>query len=696
MSQGHHGGCERRWDRSALACGLLLALQGCESTANVILAPPSEASGPSTTAADDGGATGSTGAASSESSGSTGDSTPPVDPCTPAVADGHFQMEALDRGLIAVPVEEGVYLGWRMLGYEYRPGDDVVVSYRVYRDDEPIAQVSDSTNHLDTEGTAASEYRVSLVLGEVECAKSPAVAVWTEPYLTIPLEPPPPGMTPDGQTYAYDLATEVRSAGAVNDGSPGDLDGDGAYELVVLWEPSISRDNASAGYTGSVYMDAYELNGTRLWRLDLGRNIRAGAHYTQFVVYDFDGDGQAEVAVKTAPGTRDGTGEYLRLGPAAEDDDQADYRNADGYVIEGPEYLTLFEGTTGRELATVPFEVARGDVASWGDDYGNAADRFLATAAFLSDGGGDGQGTGRPAFVMARGYYGRSTLTAWTWRDGALERLWTLDSAAQEVPELEGQGGYSMAVADVDGDRAQELIYGAAMIQSGGALGCTTELGLGNALHAGDFLPERPGIEVFMPHERADSPWWDIRDAGSCEVIHRSANTGRDNGRGVAADVDPAHPGAEFWSAADDELRNAVTGEPLGPRPASINFLVWWDADELRELLDLVSIEKADGTLLFSCEACMSNNYTKSTPTLTADLFGDWREEVVWRTPTSDALRVFTTTDLTDRRIYTLMHDPQYRMQVSSEMTGYNQPPHVGFFLGADMPDPPLPDIHVR
>lgn len=671
--------------RRIVTWGALTFLVGCESTADVLVAVPTE------------GATSTMGATLGGASVSTTSDVPPSDdPCVAAVATGHFQMEALDRGLVAVAVEGGVYVGWRMFGYEYWPDSPAAVSYRVYRDDVVIAHVEDSTNLLDVGGTASSRYRVSAQWGELECPPSPAVSVWDDQVLTIPLQPPPPGMTPVGEAYAYDVATIVESEGSVADGSPGDLDGDGAYELVVVWMPSNVKDNGTAGHTGPVYVDAYELNGTRLWRLDLGPNVRAGAHYVQFVVYDFDGDGRAEIAMRTAPGTHDGTGEFLRLGPAAEDDDAVDYRNADGYVLEGPEYLTIFEGTTGRELATVPFEVPRGDVAAWGDDYGNYADRFLASAAFLGDRGDAGEGSGRPALVMARGYYERSTLTAWTWRDGELSRLWTLDSAEQGIPELEGQGAYSMAVADVDGDRAQEIVFGAAMVQSDGTFGCSTGLGRGDALHAGDFIPERPGLEVFMPHESTDSPWWDLRDAATCEIIHVSTSSGRDNGRGVAADILADAPGAEFWSAADDELRNAVTGEALGPRPAPINFVVWWDADELREILDLDFIDKGDGTRLLTCDECASNNWTKATPTLTGDLFGDWREEIVWRTPTSDALRIYTTTEVTRRRLYTLMHDPQYRMQVTSEMTGYNQPPHVGFFLGVGMADPPRPDIHVR
>lgn len=605
-------------------------------------------------------------------------------------------MEDLDRGVVAVRVNNGNFVSWRMLGYEYTT-DAAEVAYKLYRDGALVATVTDSTNYLDASGGVDAKYSVSLVHEGNECEQSVATSVWAQNYLTIPLEPPPGGTTPTGESYAYDIGTETRSAGSVSDGSAGDLDGDGIYDLVVIWDPSNSHDNSQAGYTGPVYMDAYKLTGERLWRMNLGPNVRAGAHYTQFLVYDLDGDGKAEVAFRTAPGVKDGTGAYLSKGPAASDDDAEDYRNDDGYVLSGPEYLTVFEGTTGKELATVNFETARGSVGAWGDDYGNRVDRFLASVAFVSDGEGSGKGSGRPALLMARGYYTRATVNAYTWRDGELKRLWTADSSNAGSGTLAGQGAHSMVVADVDADGAQEIIYGAAMIQSDGSFGCSTGLNHGDALHVSDFVPSRAGLEVFMPHEDKAKPWWDVRQAEDCEVLFLSTSTNADNGRGVAADVNASNPGAEFWSSADPALRSATNNATVGNgKPSQVNFLIWWDGDELRETEDGTTINKGDGTRVFACNECMSNNYTKATPTLTADLIGDWREEIVWRTPDSSALRVYTTTAVTTRRLYTLMHDPQYRMQVSSEQTAYNQPPHTGFFLGDGMAAPPVPDIHVR
>ncbi len=611
-------------------------------------------------------------------------------------------MENLDRGLVAVRSGSGNYVGWRMLGHEYRQSDPSAVAYNLYRDGSLVATVTDSTNYQDDGASATASYTVSAVIDGVECAPSQAVQPWGESYLSIPVTPPPSGTTPSGETFTYNTATETRSSGAINDGTPGDVDGDGQYEIITIWEPSNSQDNSNAGHTGYVYMDCYKLDGRRLWRLNLGPNIRAGAHYTQTLVYDFDGDGKAEVAVKTAPGTTDGTGAHLSRGPAADDDNDADYRNSDGYVLDGPEYLTVFNGETGAELATVDFEVARGSVGSWGDTYGNRVDRFTASVAFVSDEGDPGSSSGRPAIVMGRGYYqgqnnkGRTTFTAWSWRDGVLDHLWTFEANDSAHSEYTGQGCHSVMVADVDGDGAQEIVTGGNTIDSDGSPMCTTGYGHGDALHVSDFVPSRPGLEVFQPHEDGSFPNFDVHDARTCEIITEGAVTGDDTGRGVAGDIDPRNPGAEVWTTGSGGLVSATTGANLGAAPAQVNFLVWWDADESRETLDKTAIYKANGTQLLSATGAMNNNWDKATPTLTADLIGDWREEVIWRTPTSDALRVYTTTAVTSRRIYTLMHDPQYRMNVSSELASYNQPPHPSFHIGDGMEEPPTPDIHVK
>ncbi|MEU8118415.1 rhamnogalacturonan lyase [Spirillospora sp. NPDC049024] len=484
-------------------------------------------------------------------------------------------------------------------------------------------------------------------------------------YLDVPIQPP-------GSGYS------------ANDASVADLDGDGRLEFVLKWDPSDSKDNSQSGYTSNVYIDAYRLNGTRLWRIDLGRNIRAGAHYTQFQAYDYDGDGRAEVAMKTADGTVDGTGRTI--GNAS-----ADHRNSSGYILSGPEYLTMFDGRTGGALQTVDYVPARGNVSSWGDSYGNRVDRFLAGTAYL-----DGA---RPSLIMARGYYTRTVIAAWDWRDGRFTRRWTFDSSSSTNAGrgFDGQGSHSLSVGDVDQDGRDEIVYGAMAVDDNGSGLWTTRTGHGDAQHLGDFDPARPGLEYFKVSESTGQPsslYIDPRDGR----ILWSTPACCDNGRGVAGDIWSGRPGAEFWSAAVSELRS-VTGNNAGRKPSTMNFLVWWDADPVRELLDGTRIDKygpSGDTRLLTASGVHSNNGTKSVPSLSGDLFGDWREEVVWPTTDNTRLRVYTTRDVTDRKLYTLLHDTQYRTALAWQNTAYNQPPHPGFFLGDGMSTPPQPQIYVR
>jgi rhamnogalacturonan endolyase len=587
---------------------------------------------------------------------------------------GVLRAEKLDRGVVAVVVSGGVYVGWRMFGYEYDGANPARVTYNVYRGDTLVRNVTDSTNLLDASGTAQSQYTVRPVIDGVEGAASAPVTPWAQNYLRVALMQPGSGYN-------------------ANDASTGDADGDGVYEIYLKWDPSNAQDNANMGVTSNVFIDCIKLDGTRLFRLDLGPNIRAGAHYTQFVVHDFDGDGKAEIALKTAPGTRDGTGEYLKLGPAASDTDTMIYRNSDGYILTGPEYLTVFNGQTGAELATVDFDQARGTVSSWGDSYGNRVDRFLASAAYLDS-------SGLPSFIMARGYYTRTTLTAWNYRSGMLTQLWKFDSNTTPRDAMNrsytGQGAHSMTIANADDDPQQEVVYGAMMIDHTGMGLCSTGNNHGDALHAGDHVPSRPGIEVFMCNEDGGKPAHYVYDARTCAVISASPVNGADTGRCVADDISPNNPGSEMWSSSVTGLFSATSNANVGTKPSQQNFLIYWDADESREIEDGTTISKFGGGTLQNCTQCASNNGTKSTPTLVADLIGDWREEVIWRESNNTGLRLYTTTAVTARRIYTLMHDPQYRMQVSAQQTAYNQPSHPGFHIGSGMVAPPNPDIHVR
>jgi hypothetical protein len=580
---------------------------------------------------------------------------------------GHYQMENLDRGVVAVKVTGGVYVGWRMLGTEYT-GTDGDTSYKLYKDGTLLQNVTDSTNFLDPAGTSSSSYTVSAVLKGNEGAQSPAVTPWAQNYTSIPLTSP-------GSSYS------------ANDGSVGDLDGDGKLDIVLKWDPSNSHDNAQAGVTSNVYIDGYTLAGKKLWRIDLGPNIRAGAHYTQMSVGDFDGDGKAEVAVKTAPGTKDGTGAYLSNGPAASDDDSAVYRNGSGYILTGPEYVTVFAGDTGKELATVDYPVPRGTVTSWGDGYGNRVDRFNGGMAFVKEGG---VATGKPSIIQGRGYYTRLTISSLTYRDGVLAKNWVFDSNDPGNSKAAGGGDHSEMAGDTDGDGGQEIITGATTVDSAGTFKCSSGQGHGDAMHIGELVVGRP-LAVYTVHETVGGG--DCHDGATCTMYFNKTGGG-DNGRGAADYVGVGDETAASCSSSHTGNLNCGTGATVTPNAGS-NFLIYWDADEWRELENGTSITKVGGGTLLSCSDCGSCNSTKSTPTLTADLLGDWREELVLRESTNAALRVFTTTEVTKRRIYTLMHDPTYRAQVAFENSAYNQPPHVGFHIGVGMAAPPVPDIYI-
>jgi rhamnogalacturonan endolyase len=667
---------------------------GTQGAAGATSAGTGAGAGGSSIGGGGGGASGSAGAAGAAGSAAADAGSGSFDP---GGGDGFYRMEALDRGLIAVQVQGGVFVGFRVLGTEHDPDAAAPVTYELLRDGELITTLTGATNYLDADGSASAQYAVRPLYGATAAEPSASASVWSEPYLRIPLDIPASGTTPGSPTC--ETANESFSYSA-SDASAADLDGDGRYELLLKWDPSNAKDNSQSGCTGPVLIDAYTLAGERLWRLDLGRNIRAGAHYTQLVAIDFDGDGRAELALKTAPGTRDATGAFLSLGPAAGDDDDADYRSVanaggrTGFVLSGPEYLTVFDGATGAERATVAFEQARGSVNAWGDDYGNRVDRFLATAAYLDD-------SGLPSIVMARGYYTRTTLTAWTFRGDELRMTWKFDS--DQTPEDDdgdpytGQGAHSLSVANVDDDPEQEIVYGAMAIDHDGSGLCSTGYNHGDALHVGDLVPSHPGLEAFMCNEDGDHPAWHLRDARSCEIVREGPVNGEDTGRCVAADVVDDSPGAEMWASSVDGLIASDSGESVGNKPSATNFLVYWDGDDLRELLDQTSITKPGaGDALLRCSECTANNGTKATPTLVADLVGDWREEVIWRETDSSALRLYTTTVLTERRLFTLMHDPQYRIAVAWQNVAYNQPPHPSFALGPELPDPSRPDIRTR
>jgi rhamnogalacturonan endolyase len=598
-----------------------------------------------------------------------------------APASAQYVMERLGRGVVAVRTSSSqVYVGWRLHG-----NDPSGVGFNVYRTSggttvrQNAAPITATTNYVDTTANLgqANAYFVRPVVDGVEQAASAAVTLPanapTRQYLEVPLQLPAGGSVV-GSSYTY----------STGDVSVGDMDGDGEYEYVVKWDPSNQHDNSQSGFTGPVLLDAYRLNGARLWRIDLGRNIRAGAHYTQFQVFDYDGDGRAEVAVKTGDGSVSGTGQVIG-------DAGADHRNGDGQIISGPEFLTVFDGQTGAVRATASFQPARGNVTDWGDNYGNRSERYLAGTAYL-----DGRA---PSIVMGRGYYEQSKIAAWDFRNGALSLRWLFDSNVAGSL-WEGRGAHSLSVTDVDGNGGQEVVYGGMTINSNGTGRYTTSYyAHGDALHVGDFVPSRPGKEIWLIHEQSSGNAASLRDASSGAFIMTKQNTCSCEGpaRGVAGDVYAGNPGAEFWGAGTGLTSLfSSTGASVGRTPGSANFLVWWDADPVRELLDGNHVDKygtSADTRLLTADGASSINGTKATPNLSADVLGDWREEVLLRSNDSRVLRIYTTVVPATNRFYTFMHDPQYRVEIARQNTAYNQPPHTSFFVGSGMAAPPTPNI---
>lgn len=608
---------------------------------------------------------------------------------TPFSMRAQRTMEHLDRGVVAIPDSNKTFISWRLLATD--PDD---IAFNVYKQSPrgPLklnaVPIKNVTWFLDETGgpSAQRTYLVKALLKgkEVETSAPFTIAAGNnKPYLSIPLQTPP-GYTP-------------------NDGSVGDLDGDGTYEIVVHMTGR-AKDNSQAGITDPPIFHAYKLDGTLLWRINLGKNIREGAHYTQFMVYDLDADGKAEIAMKTADGTIDGEGNVIG-------DSTKDYRNKDGYILSGPEYLTVFDGLTGKALATTKYIPARHPETEtptteelkkvWGDGYGNRMDRFLACVAYL-----DGK---TPSLIMARGYYTRTVLAAWNFKEGQLSHVWTFDSDDPANPEnrpYRGQGNHNLSVADVDGDGKDEIIYGAMALDDNGKGLHTTGFGHGDALHVSDLDPSHPGLEAFDIQERFGDAGAHFRDAHTGEVLWKkpSVKAGEDGegpGRGLSLDVDPRYPGFESWAAgAGITGMFDVKGNKIAEKTPPVNMGIYWDGDELSEILNGTFIGKWDylnqttHKLLDAREyGCASNNGTKQNPVLSADILGDWREEMIVRSADNKELRIFSTTIPTSRRFYTFMHDPQYRLSIAWQNVAYNQPPHTSFYIGPGMKDPPKPGI---
>ena len=584
----------------------------------------------------------------------------------------HLCTEKLDRGVVAVRQPDGkVFVSWRILRDDAK-GE----AFDVYRNGEKLNKeplTNGGSYFIDEhpiEGDATYEVRCKMSDGRYKMAENIG-------YLTIPLK------KPEGRYTA-------------NDASVGDVDGDGQYEIILKWEPWNAHDNAHDGYTDPTIFDCYRLSGEHLWRINMGKNIRSGAHYVPFIVYDFDGDGRAELMVKTADGTCDGQGTVIG-------DSLADYRNSAGRILSGPEFISVFEGLTGRMLATKPYIPERGELRAWGDSKGNRSERYLAAVGYL---GGklkveNGKRIETASAVFCRGYYTRSVLVAWDWDGKELKQRWVFDTNDKKWRDYAGQGNHNLRVADVDGDGFDEITYGSMAVDHDGTGLYNTRMGHGDAIHL-VANPKDNRLFIWDCHEnKRDGS--ELRDARTGKVIFQIPSPS-DVGRCMAADIDPTSPGMEMWSADSHGIRS-MKGEIINKakdsddpqhhnylimngRWLSMNFGIWWDGDLLRELLDRSAVTKYDWenheiTEIMRFDG-QFNNGTKSTPCLSADILGDWREEVIVRNWESTELRIYVSTIPTPYRINCLMQDIPYRLSVATQNVGYNQPSEPGFYLGPD------------
>lgn len=630
------------------------------------------------------------------------------------------QMEKLDRGVVAVPVSNGStsrLISWRLLGTDPRS-----TRFDVLRDGTVIANDLKTSNFLDKGGKASSTYQVRVkVDGEVVETTTP-VTPWANVWMKLPLDRPAAGAANSG-TYTP------------NDCSVGDVDGDGEYEIFVKWDPSTSQDNSNGGITDNVYIDCYKLDGTKLWRIDLGRNIRAGAHYTQFQVYDYDGDGKAEMICKTAPGSLDGTGVYVNQAT-----DNATIKAADntkdwaaaggGRINGGHEYLTVFDGLTGKAINTIAYYPNRNGIATlsaasgtkdWDTrsdksdtgSYGNRGERYLAGTAYI-----DGPDNNASA-IFCRGYYtyayiwavsfdGEKLIPRWlsSHESGTAYNVVTWDAEGNATSKsysgcsptsgsgsgtMFQNGNHNMSVADVDGDGKDDIIWGSAALKHDGTLRYGTGFGHGDAIHVGAMIPGREGLQVFDVHEEKGTYAWDLHDAATGEIIYKDGPAGVDNGRGMAAQLSATDNAWWFSSASVRPQYSAATGKQASDATSSVNFRMYWDGTVQEALLDGNTLDKYnDSSKSFGRLVTFYNlgpgstcNGSKNTPNLSADIFGDWREELVLYSVSDDEtyLGIYSTNIETKYYVPTLMHDHTYRMGICWQNTAYNQPPHLGYNL---------------
>ena len=618
--------------------------------------------------------------------------------------------EKLGRGLVAFNTKDRTtFISWRFFNGEQ------VCKYRLYRNGQKLVETERTSHTLPVESALTDVYQLEVLNAKGEVIETTGEAKPFNQYLKIQLVTPDPTVVNNSSSYTP------------NDMSIGDIDNDGEMELFVKWDPENSKDSSNSGKTANVIIDCYRMDGTRMWSVNLGPNIRAGAHYTQFLVYDFDGDGCAEMMCKTAPWSKDGKGNYVS---AAADDEAirtvsntVSHRNGSGHIAGGPEFLTVFDGKTGAAVHTTWYNPDRGlginaknlapEINSgWGDAKFNRSERYNACVAYL-----DGI---NPSAVFCRGYYNQAFLWAVDYQDKKLVHRWLHASTGGSTVSVYdanwnktdyshtsntrgtgsntcyANGNHNLSVGDYDGDGNDEICLGSSAVDHDGRLLYATGYGHGDAIHVSDLIPSRPGLEVFEVHEKGNFGW-DIHDARTGEIIW-AAEGGKDNGRGMAADLIADNPGFEFSSSNDRQQRSATTNEIVSTIGSSMNFRIYWDGTLQDNLADggfyqldadgkptaypnPFTITRWNGSdfVTIASMPFHSCNWTKQSPNLSCDLFGDWREEVILHDDNN--LYIYSSAMPTDYKVPCLLTDHIYRMGIVWQQSAYNQPPHLGYYL---------------
>lgn len=585
--------------------------------------------------------------------------------------------DKLDRGLVAVKTTKGVYCSWRIQADEYYD-----VKYNLYRDGTKVnAEPLDVSNFTDTSGSESSQYTVKAVLNGVEQQASKAATVFKSNYKEIKIK--------------HDAS--LKATYEPNDACCADVDGDGEVEILMKFN---NKEEAEQLYPkngptiNGVATKEYSMlaclkqDGTVLWWVNCGPNMGDFQNNEQNIVgYDWDMDGKAEVVMRLEEGSTvhmaDGTS-YTIGANGKNGTSWTNYRepkssgSVEWFTHYGKEFLWYCEGATGKPYQCIEFPLKRledGETdlkAAWGDGYGHRSSKYFFGAPYL-----DGK---HPSIFLGRGIYTRHKFIAYDvdpkTHDLKVRWKWTNN---QPGSPWYGQGYHNYIVADVDWDGRDEIVWGSMVIDDNGMGLSTTGLGHGDAQHIGDFNPYIHGQEMFACNE--DNPSNNYRDATTSKIYYRKTDT-NDDGRCLAGNFYNDFPGAVGHSAHDTPI-STVTNEHVSTNTngLSMNFRIYWDGDLLEECFNNTEVTKPGKGTIATFLGAYSNNSTKATPCYQGDIFGDWREEVIERTADNN-IRIYTTTEPTKWRNYSLWYDHQYRNGMVWQPCGYNQPPHVSYFLG--------------